>query len=205
MIISSQVNSPPLPENRNVVRFRGKPEKRPGNRTERVGITIDRPFPSGEAGFNVIGLSFRTPPPLCRPRGRAENVPFLVNKPSATIRWIWGTKHILFAEDEACTRFTVSLLLRLALPATKDESMSMLARETNDFCPGRRIQIGVGIGIGIEWVCEWLSVLGNRGYSVREEAGEYRTDADDYDYDTDTDTDSDSDSDPEEDKRVPAG
>ncbi len=43
-------------------------------------------------------------------------------------------------------------------------------------------------------VCEWLSALGNRGYSVREEAGEYRTAADD--------TDTDSDSDPEEGKRA---
>ncbi len=42
-----------------------------------------------------------------------------------------------------------------------------------------------------------LTKLGNRGYSVREEAGEYRTDADDTDTDPDTDTDTDT----EEDKR----
>ena len=36
-----------------------------------------------------------------------------------------------------------------------------------------------------------LTKLGNRGYSIREESGEYRTDADDTDTDPDTDTDTD--------------
>jgi len=38
--------------------------------------------------------------------------------------------------------------------------MSILARKTNDSCPGLRIQIGVGIGIGIS--IEWVGVNGFR-------------------------------------------
>ena len=38
----------------------------------------------------------------------------------------------------------------------------------------------------LDRIVAMLTKLGNRGYSIREESGEYRTDADDTDTDTDT-------------------
>ena len=39
----------------------------------------------------------------------------------------------------------------------------------------------------LDRIVAMLTKLGNRGYSIREESGEYRTDADDTDTDPDTD------------------